>query len=215
MSPRSIPRELLSLAIIAARPSATMPSLSYRRWSGPTATLLDQMENAHASVGGTGPGRRYATDQINQAYAVLLASQFQGFCRELHTESAGHLVDTLQPASMRQIVLAELTRDRKLDKGNANPGNLGEDFNRLGLKFWDEVKKLNPRNSSRNNDLQVLNHWRNAIAHQKFDPATLGTTQLRIAQVRRWRVSCSRLAKAYDRVLRAHILAVTGIAPWK
>ena len=54
---------------------------------------LDEIEAAHASVGGTGPGRRYATQQINQAYAVLLASQFQGYCRDLHTESVAHLMD--------------------------------------------------------------------------------------------------------------------------
>jgi hypothetical protein len=49
---------------------------------------------------------------------------------------------------MRPIVRGEFTRDRKLDKGNANPGNLGNDFNRLGLEFWDEVKKLGTRNSA-------------------------------------------------------------------
>jgi hypothetical protein len=173
------------------------------------------METAHTSVGGTGRGRRYTTDQINQAYAILLASQFQGFCRDLHSESAAHLVAKLEPASMRPIVLAEFTRDRKLDKGNATPGNLGEDFNRLGLEFWDEVKKLNPRNSARNKDLEVLNLWRNAIVHQKFDPAKLGNIKLGLAQVRRWRVACRRLATAYDRVMRAHIFSITGEAPWK
>jgi len=28
-------------------------------------------------------------------------------------------------------------RDRKLDPGNANPGNIGADFARLGLEIWD------------------------------------------------------------------------------
>ena len=64
-----------------------MPSKALRRWINSQAAALDQMENAHASVGGKGRGRRYTTDQINQAYAVLLASQFQGFCRDLHSES--------------------------------------------------------------------------------------------------------------------------------
>lgn len=98
----------------------TMPSISYRRWIKTQAAALDQMEHAHSSVGGTGRGRRYATDQINHAYAILLASQFQGFCRDLHSESAAYLIDALEPPSMRPIVRAELTRDRKLDKGNAN-----------------------------------------------------------------------------------------------
>jgi RiboL-PSP-HEPN len=193
----------------------TMPSNSYRRWIKTQSAALDQMENAHASVGGTEPGRRYSTDQINHAYAILLASQFQGFCRDLHTESASHLVSALLPPSMRPIVSAEFTRDRKLDKGNANPGNLGNDFNRLGLVFWDKVKQLNTRNSARNRALELLNEWRNAIAHQDFDPVKLGGSTLRLEQVRSWRSACEQLARAFDRVMRDHICTVIGIVPWK
>ncbi len=192
-----------------------MPSKALRRWFKSQAVALDQMENTHASVGGKGRGRRYTTDQINQAYAVLLASQFQGFCRDLHSESAEYLVDILEPPSLRPIVRAEFTRERKLDRGNANPGNLGEDFGRLGIEFWDEVKNLSPRNSARNRSLEMLNLWRNAIAHQHFDPGKLGSTSLGLAQVRNWRIACDRLARAFDRVMREHIRSVTGKTPWK
>jgi RiboL-PSP-HEPN len=191
-----------------------MASKAYRRWLNTKAGALNQMENAHASVGGKGRGRRYATDQINQAYAVLLASQFQGFCRDLHSESAAYLIDVLEPPAMRPIVRAEFTRERKLDKGNANPGNLGQDFGRLGIEFWDEVKKQSPRNSARNQALEMLNSWRNAIAHQNFDPDKLGTSKLGLAQVRKWRATCERLARAFDRVMRHHIRSVTGKTPW-
>jgi hypothetical protein len=191
-----------------------MASKAYRRWFKTQAAALDQMENAHASVGGKGRGRRYATDQINQAYAVLLASQFQGFCRDLHSESAAYLIDILEPPSMRPIVRAEFTRERKLDRGNANPGSLGQDFGRLGIDFWDEVKKLSARNSARNQALEMLNSWRNAIAHQDFDPAKLGSSKLGLAQVRKWRVACECLARAFDRVMRIHIRSVTGKMPW-
>jgi hypothetical protein len=116
---------------------------------------------------------------------------------------------------MRPIVRAEFTRERKLDRGNANPGNLGEDFGRLGIEFWDEVKKLNPSNATRNQALEMLNYWRNAIAHQHFDPAKLGSTKLGLAQVRKWRVACEHLARAFDRVMRNHVRSVTGKTPWK
>jgi hypothetical protein len=63
-----------------------MPSLSWQQWVTTRARDLDDIEAAHRSVGGTVRGRRFATEQINHAYAVLLASQFQSFCRDLHTE---------------------------------------------------------------------------------------------------------------------------------
>ena len=56
-----------------------MPSNSLRNWHSIRAIALDEIESAHRMVGGSGPGRRYATQQINQAYAMLLSSQFQGF----------------------------------------------------------------------------------------------------------------------------------------
>jgi hypothetical protein len=63
------------------------------------ATALDEIEAAHAGVGGVGPGRRYATQQINRAYAVLLASEFQGFCRDLYSQRMDHVVATALPAT--------------------------------------------------------------------------------------------------------------------
>src|SRR5437762_7577986 len=71
---------------------AGMPSVAGQDWSAERAAALDEIEHAHRSVGGTGPGRRYVTQQINQAYALLLASQFQGFCRVLHEECVDQLV---------------------------------------------------------------------------------------------------------------------------
>src|SRR5260370_42071330 len=71
---------------------ARMPSLALQDWSRRRGAALDEIEHAHRSVGGTGPGRRYLTQQINQAYVVLLSSQFQGFCRDLPTDCADYLL---------------------------------------------------------------------------------------------------------------------------
>lgn len=54
-----------------------MPSVALLEWQAGRAAALDEIEAAHRAIGGTGPGRRYATRQINFAYAVLLASQFR------------------------------------------------------------------------------------------------------------------------------------------
>ena len=55
-----------------------MPSIALTLWTADAAEALDELELAHAAVGGNQRGRRYATQQINRSYAVLLASRFSG-----------------------------------------------------------------------------------------------------------------------------------------
>ncbi|HEX8202539.1 MAG TPA: hypothetical protein VF590_18825, partial [Isosphaeraceae bacterium] len=171
---------------------------------------MDEIEQAHAAVGGTGRGRRYATQQVNQAYAVLLASQFQGFCRDLHSESVDHLVTTIAPPpGLLALVQTEFTRGRQIDRGNARPSSIGADIGRLGIGFWTEVNRHHPNNAARKTFLETLNDWRSAIDRQDFDPSKLGgKTTLRLIQVRRWRVACHLLARAFDEVLRLHLEAI-------
>lgn len=192
-----------------------MPSDSLLAWRTTRQAALEELEAAHRSIGGPGPGRRYATQQINHAYAVLLSSQFQGFCRDLHTECADHFVQGV-PAGLLQSALHNvLVQNRKLDRGNPNPGNIGSDYNRFGIPFWDKVTILDLRNQARQGRLGELNEWRNAIAHQDFDPTKLGgATVLRLRQVRGWRKTCQRLAECFDEVMRSHLQAINGVSPW-
>jgi hypothetical protein len=193
-----------------------MPSKAYQRWRSARAHALNEIEGAHTAVGGTGRGRRYATQQVNHAYAVLLASQFQGFCRDLHWECVEHMVNAIAPPpGLRNYVRSELTRGRQLDQRSAQPASLGADFGRFGLGFWAEVERYGPRNTARKGILELLNCWRNAIAHQDFDPTKLGgTATLRLVQVRKWRATCAHLAAAFDEVMRRYLEALTGISPW-
>jgi hypothetical protein len=192
-----------------------MPSNAWRQWHTVRARELDEVEAAHAHIGGKGRGRRYATQQINRAYAVLLASQFQGFCRDLHTESVDALIAGTVASIFRPAVRREYLWNRSLDRGNASPGNIGADFNRLGLEFWALVYASHGTNSRRRELLEELNTWRNAIAHQSFDPDVLGgTTILHLPRVRRWRSSCRGLAGSFDRVMGTHIMNTTGSMPW-
>lgn len=69
-----------------------MPSHSLHTWNTVRAAALDEIAATHRSVGGSGRGRRYATQQINRGYAVILTAQFQGYCRDLHSECIGFLV---------------------------------------------------------------------------------------------------------------------------
>ncbi len=191
-----------------------MPSNSLQHWQESRRIKLDEILEAHRAVGGAGRGRRYATEQVNHAYAVLLSSQFQGFCRDLHSECVHHIVQQV-PAALQNVLRGELVRDRKLDRGNPNPGNIGADFARLGLRIWDSMKALDRRNDARKQLLDQLNEWRNAIAHQHFDPTRLGgDPTLRLSDVNGWRRACNQLAQAFDSVTRTHLGALLGSLPW-
>jgi len=196
-----------------------VPSNSLARWRGPAQADLDDIVDAHASVAGVGRGRRAATAQVTQAYAVLLSSHFQKFCRGLHSEAIEHVAASLTEPWARPMVRLRLTEGRKLDAGNPNPGNIGSDFNRFGLNLWARMAALDKRTAARKAKLERLNRWRNAIAHQDFaDSVALdlggGRTDLRFADVTGWRTSCDQLAATMDAAVLAHLAALVGRAPW-
>jgi hypothetical protein len=191
-----------------------MPSRSLTLWNTDGAKALDDIEGAHVAVGGSGRGRRYATEQINHAYVVLLAGQFQGFCRGLHSEAVDYLVRTSPSPIMQAILQQNFVHGRQLDRGNAQSSAIGSDFGRLGLKFWAEVYKVDRRNRKRREALDHLVEWRNGIAHQDFTNQTVRGRVLHLKHVKKWRGVRAALAGSFDTVVRAHLEAVVGKPPW-
>jgi hypothetical protein len=204
-------------------------SFALRVWRQTRSRQLDELDAAHEAVGGRGPGRRSATLQLNHAYAVVLASQFQGFCRDLHSECADVATVALATATVAAVVdgsalsgiaLKALTRNRQLDRGNASAGSIGADFKAFDLDIWDAAKRLDARTPLRARRLDQLNVWRNAIAHQDFDfsqyqreivgePARLG-----LDEVRAFRSACNGLAATFDKALAGRLKAIVGDRPW-
>ncbi len=193
-----------------------MASISLNHWQTRRLTELDELEAAHAAVGGVGPGRRYATQQINQAYTMLLSSQFQGFCRDLHSEAVDHICAQGAAPNVRFDVLRKrLTTGRKLETGNPNPGNLGSDFGYFDFELWKTLEIYDQANAARNKTLEKLNAWRNAIAHQDFTSDKLDKRRtVTLAMVRAWRKTCDELAVDLDAVVGARVGIIVGAAPW-
>ena len=192
-----------------------MPSHSLKEWETKRTNELDEIETALTAIRGSGRGRRYTTQQVNHAYVVLLSSQFQGFCRDLHSECVDHLLQIIQPASLQAVLSAEFLLHRMLDRSNPTPGNLGADFNRLGFDFWSEVNRISRINERRQKYLVELNNWRNAIAHHNFDPGKLGGRKtLTLKIIHRFRSVCNALATDFDCVMARHLETVTGSNPW-
>jgi hypothetical protein len=189
-----------------------MPSHSLHRWRTERRAALDEIASAHQSVGGTGPGRRYATQQINYAYAALLSSHFQGFCRDLHSECIDHIVAVV-PSTLQPLLRIEMLWNRTLDRGNPHPGAIGSDFNRLGVQLWMRVNAADARNVRRNHVLQDLVNWRNAIAHQDFLQVG-GDPTLHLSRVRGWRRTVGALSEAFDVAMRDYLTVLLGRVPW-
>ncbi len=121
-----------------------MPSTSLNIWSVHRAGRLAEVELAHSAVGGTPAGRRAATRQLNHAYTVLLAAEFQGFCRDLHTEGVD-AVKRAVPLSLQSAVEKQFLLSRQLDRGNASPSTLRADFGRFDFTLWAEIDRIDPR----------------------------------------------------------------------
>jgi len=192
-----------------------MPSSSLLSWQSRSSRVLDQIEAAHKALGGGSAGGRFAAQQVNHAYVVMLCSQFQKFSRDLHTECINYLTAPASPPDPRVPILRNLlVGGRKLDFGNPNPGNLGSDFGRFGIDFWLGLSIADPQNRIRQRQLEQVCNVRNAVAHQDFNPAKIGKLSIRLADVRRWRQLCDELAIAFDRVMGDRLAAIMGNRPW-
>lgn len=99
-----------------------MPSRSLLTWRTTATAALNEMEAAHAAVGGTGRGRRYAIQQINQAYTVLLSSRFQRFCRDLHSEAVDHLASVIAPQLLSDIFRSRLMGEPQIGRWQSKSG---------------------------------------------------------------------------------------------
>ncbi|MBA4017784.1 MAG: hypothetical protein C0483_11470 [Pirellula sp.] len=176
---------------------------------------MNHIRDGHGLIPTDVVGWRYVKQQVNQAYTMVLSSQFQGFCRDLHSECTDIFVNSVTPASVRIGLRVELLKGRKLETGNPNPGNIGNDFNRLGLTLWDSMVALDAGTTARKATLELMNVWRNAIGHQDFDKQELNNrTTLSLPTVNSFRLACEGLATTMDNVMRAHLQALFAVAPW-
>jgi hypothetical protein len=192
-----------------------MPSRALRNWQTRSRKVLDEVEAAHAVVGGGRAARSFARQQINQAYVVLLSSQFQRFCRDLHSDAADFLASQVSYAPLAPVLKASLSLGRRLDSGNPNPLNIGSDFSRFGIDVWALARQRDARTVRRREKLETLNRWRNAVAHQDFRNISLGGREtVRFGEVREWRAACDGLAVDFDGVLRVYLKTLSGALPW-
>lgn len=122
-----------------------MPSAACANWTGDRANRLDQLISAHGAMGGSGPGRRWRTEQVNWALVLRLAGEFQGYCRDVHDDAVDFFVNNAsQNSNVASVLRAQLTNNRRLDRGNAQPDALKHDFRILGIDLHAEIQAASP-----------------------------------------------------------------------
>ena len=197
-----------------------MGSVALQRWRVEASAQLSALGQLKHDPGQTATTRRHAANQLNLAFVLILSSHFQRYCRDLHTEVAAHLRRATQDPWAGSLLHTRLVEARKLDVGNPNPGHIGSDFARFGLRIWDALLARDVRAKGWRVELEQLNLWRNAIAHQDLSTASQldlggGRVHLRRADVLRWRRACGRLAALMDAVLAEYTQGLVGAAPWR
>ena len=189
-----------------------MASESLNVWRTEASAAFDEIENAHKAVGGTRPGRRFLTQQLNYAYTMLLAARFQGYARALHAQTAEAIALGAHNAIYTELLRENLTSNRALERHNAQPNSIAEDFARFGLDIWTEADKERSGNDERRRKLWTLITWRNAIAHDDIDAkrakGALEPAAISLGTCRNWRSALNILATSLDKVAADHCQAL-------
>jgi hypothetical protein len=197
-----------------------VPSTARLAWFGNRQARIDQLLEAHRTIGGSGPGRRWRTEQLNWALTLRLAGEFQGFARELHDVAVDHIVAVVAGGNtgLANVLRAGMTARRQLDRGNASPGTLEEDYRRLGLDLWPDLQAASPRVPVWRTDLAALNEARNAIAHANQNRLVTLRTRgypITLTTVRRWKTGLDGLVRTMDDVVGAYLGRLLGTgSPW-
>jgi hypothetical protein len=197
-----------------------MPSGSLTTWDSARTERIKRLRAAHHALGGAARGRRWVTDELNQALILRLASEFQGFARDLHDEAGVFVTGRLAPGNrqLQDVLQLPYTVSRKLNQGNADPGTLGNDFGLFGLGLWTALQSRYPaRAKGWNQKLAALNMARNGIVH--FNVAKIARVQadgrpLTLQSVDRWKAALDGLTQGIDRVVDGHLKLVYGTQPW-
>jgi hypothetical protein len=197
-----------------------VPSDAYADWSGQRQVRLAELFAAHATIGGSGRGRRWRTAQLNWALTLRIAGEFQGYARDLHTLAVGHFVTSVAQGNtaLSNVLQIQFTTNRALDRQNATPSSLGSDFGRFGLELWPTLRVANARALRWQASLEALNKARNAIAHANEDElASLGVAgyPMRLTTIKIWHRDLERLAGTMDDVVSDYLDRLLGTGrPW-
>ncbi len=186
-----------------------MPSTSLLSWQNDRMPRLADFDAQCAVSMALTPPQPNLVEENLRGYVLLLSAHFQGFCRDLHTESVMVIVSKVRPR-LQILIQEQFAASRKLDHGNPNIQNLKEDFRRFGFAL--DLPAANSANAARLLDLGLLNNWRNIAAHHGAIPT--GVPSLSLPLLQGWRNSCAGLATSLDDTMYNELRKILRRAPW-
>jgi hypothetical protein len=152
---------------------------------------------------------------------VRLASEFQGFARELHDEAVEFLVTSAATGNSKldNVLRIAMTSERALGRNNAGDDTLDRDFTRIGLNLWSAIGAQSPRQGpALRQKLKKLIEMRNAIAHDneaQIIKLESNGFALERAVTRGWHADLDSLAASIDDVVGSYLGALMGVPrPW-
>jgi len=145
-----------------------------------------------------------------RAYVVSLARHFQGYCRDLYTESAMVVVSKVR-GSLVDVIQAQFLSGRRLDQGNPTLDTLDVDFSRFGFDLRQALRDQFDGDDTWHQRWNLMNRWRNAIAHAAREPAET----LTLTTVREWRRVVERVVAALDAILYRELKRLLRRTPWQ
>jgi hypothetical protein len=185
-----------------------MPSTSLLVWRNDRMARLGHVDAQCAASLALVPANPDLVDENLRGYVLLLSAHFQGYCRDIHSESAQVIVSKLR-RRLQNLVQEQFTAHRKLDRGNPNIENLKADFGRF--VFALDFPAADPANSMRLRHLKELNTWRNVSAHHDIPPQG---PPLDLPTIQAWRGSGDGLATSLDGIMYNRLRRILRRKPW-
>ena len=108
-----------------------MPSVSHQVWPTDRMLRLQEIDTQFGTSLALAPPNPRLSEENLRGYIVLLSAHFQGFCRDLYTESAQIVAATL-PFPLQVVAQTQFTASLALDRGNPNRSSIQRDFDRFG-----------------------------------------------------------------------------------
>jgi hypothetical protein len=187
-------------------------------WQSDRAQRIERLRAAHSAFLHTEAGHAFGAKEIEHSLILRLASEFQGFARDLHSEAVDAVLDWLCPddPALRKVLRTPYLDSRRLDLGNADPKGIAHDFNLLGIAFWPELGARNATAQQWRGHLGALNTARNGLMHSddgKINRLVSSGWPLGLRSAELWRASLDQLAGAMDDLVGARVGGLTGRRP--